>query len=392
MPLTPNQNSNTPEGGRSSGSDPASRNCNRGDCATLSSEGVGALVVKQVEQWFKVCARPFPWRTNRTPWRSLVSEYMLQQTQAARVAERFERVMASFPTPSHMASADPEALHAHWQGLGYYSRARNLHAAATRIAEQFDGKVPLDVDTLRTLPGVGPCTAGSIASIVGGHRAAMVDGNIRRVLCRLSGDGAPVGDAALESRTWDRAQQWVDHAGDPALANEGVMELGATVCLPRKPACGDCPVSRSCIAFQEDRVHACPKPKQQVKRKTEQLVALLVQRGPSVLLAPPPEQGRFLGTWRPPLIEVQVGASGSAMAKAAADSMEGIEDVRQVGAIEHVLTHRSLQVHVFCASATSGARLAGRSGKGAGRIWADPENPGVPLSSLARRILALHVQ
>ena len=339
-----------------------------------------ATLAKRIETWFNANARDLPWRHNRDAWSALVSELMLQQTQAARVAERFDAVMRAFPTPHAMAAAPIDALLLHWQGLGYYRRARNLHAAATHIVDVLDGRTPDDATSLRTLPGVGRYTAGSIASIAGNHREPIVDGNVRRVLCRVHGDDARVGDTALEARTWSRATELVQACTSPSACNEGLMELGATICTPRRPRCQECPLASCCKAGQTGHPETCPTPKAAAARPVECVTCTAVIRGDTVLLEQRPADGRWASTWQ---VHTHIASSPD-------DGMDalpaGVDTPTQVAAFDHILTHRHLQVRVFMAEAITGARLAA-----GGRRWVDLEAPDVPLSSLMDKVLS-HVR
>ena len=334
-----------------------------------------------IETWFAANARVLPWRSNRTPWRAFVSEIMLQQTQAARVAERFDAVMDEFPTPKAMALAPLDALLMHWQGLGYYRRARSLHAASKQIVEEFKGRTPEDAAALQTLPGIGRYSAGAIASIAGGRREAIVDGNVRRVLSRLHGDDAPAGDRALEERTWQRAQLLVNSCTDPSVCNEGLMELGALVCTPRKPNCKACPLASLCTAHRSGDPASYPGPRVARPKAVEHVHALVIARSGRVLLERRPASGRWAGTWQPPTL-VLTRAVGPAMVARQLDLTSDTVDAVMCGSFEHVLTHRRLLVRVVHAQAVPGARLAGKN-----RQWVDPNAPDVPVSSLVERVL-----
>ncbi len=332
---------------------------------------------QRIEAWFAANARDLPWRHQRTPWTALVSEIMLQQTQAARVAERYPALIAEFPTPQAMADAPVERLLEHWQGLGYYRRARSLHAAACMIVEQFHGETPTHVDDLLQLPGIGRYSAGSIASIAGGHRAPIVDGNVRRVLARLNADDAANGDKALDERCWARADALVRAAADPGAFNEGLMEFGATVCTPKRPHCDTCPLANHCAAHTAGTPEAFPRPKPAKPVPVEHVHALLLQRGDQVLLEQCPEGERWAGMWHP-LMHVTSEPLPMAHAKAAFD----VPKVKHIEHFTHTLTHRRLEVQVFQAMAPKGRRIANTT-----RKWCDPANPCVPVSSLGRKIL-----
>jgi A/G-specific adenine glycosylase len=215
--------------------------------------------------WFHTHRRPLPWRTprgvRRDPWQTLVSEVMSQQTRLEVVVPRFIEWMAQFPTPAHLAQASEQEVLAAWAGMGYYSRARNLQKAAQAVAER---GWPSDHAGFLALPGVGPYTAAALASLCCGEQVPMIDGNVLRVLSRVHALGqdlrSGVGKRLLESL----AQEWIK-GGDAGEINEATMELGALVCLPKNPKCGECPLSETCKACTQGDPERFPQP----KRKTE---------------------------------------------------------------------------------------------------------------------------
>ncbi|MHC4652819.1 MAG: A/G-specific adenine glycosylase [Planctomycetota bacterium] len=211
-----------------------------------------AEIVAALCAWFRREARDLPWRRRRTGYTALVSEAMLQQTQVARVVERYRAFVRRFPNVRRLAKAREQAVLAEWQGMGYYRRARNLHAAAKMIVGEFGGRVPRTADQLRTLPGVGRYTAASIASIVYGERTPLVDGNVQRVLARLDVKSGRAQDPQLVKWAWERTGQLVALAESPGSLNEGLMELGAVVCTPRNPTCETCPVAERDSFAAED--------------------------------------------------------------------------------------------------------------------------------------------
>ncbi|MFG0315432.1 MAG: A/G-specific adenine glycosylase, partial [Phycisphaerales bacterium] len=197
-----------------------------------------AALTRALEAWFRASARELPWRTDtRDPYRSLVSELMLQQTQVSRVIEKFGPFLERFPTVEALAAAPEDDVLAAWSGLGYYRRARLLHACAKAIVEHHDGVVPDSLDDLLELPGIGRYTAGAIASMVFGQRAPIVDGNVARVLLRVHNKPVPQTEKTTIDWAWQRAEELVGACDDPAVFNEAMMELGATVCVPKGPRC-----------------------------------------------------------------------------------------------------------------------------------------------------------
>src|SRR4051794_17880307 len=216
--------------------------------------GVPTTFARRLLRWYDRCRRDLPWRPQRTassarvsPYHVLVSEAMLQQTQVATVVPYFKRFIARFPTLASLASADEQEVLRLWQGLGYYSRARNLRAAARRVVEEFGGRLPQDVEQLRSFPGIGRYTAGAVASIAFGRRAPILDGNVIRVLCRLDQVTADPQDKQTQALLWRRAEEIMPKSR-PGDFNSAMMELGALVCTPRSPQCLLCPVREHCEA------------------------------------------------------------------------------------------------------------------------------------------------
>ncbi len=305
-------------------------------------------VARAVEEWFATSARPLPWRTDpRDPWRSFVSEAMLQQTQVARVLEKFEPFLQQFPTPAALADADEDSVLAAWQGLGYYRRARNLQSAARAIVNDHAGRVPEDPAALRALAGVGRYTAGAIASIVFGQPEPIVDGNVVRVLVRLGGKEMRAGDRATEAWAWERAAELAEACDDPALLNEGLMELGATVCTPRAPRCGDCPVRGACSAAAGGDPEAYPLPKTPAKKSDVHHAVVVVRDAAGrVLLEKRPEKGLWAGMWQPVGVESPVSAPGAGdLAREL-----GAEGAERMAGLVHETSHRTVRLSVWWAT------------------------------------------
>jgi len=196
---------------------------------------------RKLSSWFKHRGRALPWRATRDPYRILVSELMLQQTQVSRVLGYYDRFLARYPTLDALAAAKPKQVREAWEGLGYYARARNLHALARSVVADCTGTMPQTVDELRALPGVGPYTAGAVASFAYEQRAAAVDTNVARVIRRV------FSPRASNRRTWEIAESILPRAGRAVWThNQSIMELGALVCVARRPKCGICPVRTEC--------------------------------------------------------------------------------------------------------------------------------------------------
>jgi A/G-specific adenine glycosylase len=353
--------------------------------------------------WFEASHRPLPWRTDmtagdgqrggpmRNAYHALVAEAMLQQTQVSRVVEYLARFIERFPTVQALAAAQEAEVLAMWAGLGYYRRARLLHAAAKAIVEDHGGRVPETVEALRALPGVGAYTAGSIASIVFYQRAALVDGNVQRVVQRLEGDASTGKEAT--ARAWARAEALVRAADESASGasgarsarfarlNEGLMELGALVCTPppSTPACLHCPLGPShadvCVAQQRGLVGQIPPPKAAAAVKALHAVTVVLLRagsggeGPSILLEQRPASGLWAGLWQAPTIEQAAKFSQRGQAIAAdLCAMRGGDraTLRHITSVTHVLTHRRVQTEVYAAHAVACVRKTRRSSGGSG--------------------------
>jgi A/G-specific adenine glycosylase len=260
--------------------------------------------------WFSANARDLPWRCIeadtglRDPYRSLVSELMLQQTQVSRVLEKFEPFMERFPTVQALADADEQEVLAAWSGLGYYRRARLLHGAAQDITNRFDGILPRTVDELMSITGIGRYTAGAIASIVFHEPAPLVDGNVSRVLMRLRGDERAPSDKGAIRKNWEDAGQIASAASSPAMTNEGLMELGALVCTPKSPRCDTCTLAEHCQARKQGLQDRIPAPKKAPSRSRVYHTALVAcDESGRVLAERRTSKGLWASMWQAPTVE-----------------------------------------------------------------------------------------
>lgn len=258
-------------------------------------------VSRAILEWYAENGRTdLPWQVDRNPYRVWVSEIMLQQTQVATVIPYFEQFMARFPDVASLACAPEDDVLHHWSGLGYYARARNLHKAAKQICEQHDGLFPENFDQLLALPGIGRSTAGAVLAQACGQRHAILDGNVKRVLARYHAiDGWP-GKASVQERLWAYAEQ---HTPDSHLVDytQGIMDFGATLCRRSKPDCQLCPLSSSCMAYQQGRVSELPtpRPKKNMPVKSARMLILL-NADNQVLLEKRPPSGIWGGLWSLP--------------------------------------------------------------------------------------------
>lgn len=318
-----------------------------------SEPSVGAPSIgSAIAPWFLDSARDLPWRRERTGYRALVSEAMLQQTQVDRVVPAFERFMKRFPTVQALAGASEEDVVAAWQGLGYYRRARMLHAAAHMIVAEFGGEVPACAEALRSLPGVGRYTAGAISSIVFGASEPIVDGNIARVFARLAMHPGTPGEPGFDAWCWSQAEEVVASTPDPGIVNEGLMELGATVCTRHEPRCEDCPLRDACLARAEGDPAAIPPPRRAAARKCIHHHSVLITRiGPDskleeTLLVRRGARGLWSGMWEPPTCESTEILEPGEVSRGLPATVSGL---CRVACFEHRTTHRDVVFHVHVA-------------------------------------------
>jgi A/G-specific adenine glycosylase len=296
--------------------------------------------------WFDISGRhDLPWQHPRTPYRVWLSEIMLQQTQVRVVIPYFERFVTALPDVAALAAAELDTVLALWSGLGYYARARNLHAAARACAERHDGELPRDFDALVALPGIGRSTAGAILSQAWGDRHAILDGNVKRVLCRYHGvDGWP-GQPAVEKKLWSLAEHHVQsrHLPDARLPDytQAQMDFGATLCTRFDPACVLCPLQEDCVALTTGRVAELPTPKPgKPLPERSTFVLLLRDAQDRVLLQRRPPTGVWASLWSLPQSEAHEDARAWFETHVTGDYDGG----EALDAIDHGFTHYHLRL------------------------------------------------
>lgn len=291
-----------------------------------------------------------PWQGTRDPYRIWLSEVMLQQTQVSAVIPYYQRFLSEFPDVAALAAASEESVLRLWSGLGYYARGRNLHAAAKRVAAL--GAFPRDPEAIAELPGIGRSTAAAIAAFAFGRSGAILDGNVKRVFARRFG---VVGEKAQ----WALAEQLVP-SRDIRAYTQGLMDLGATVCVRRNPACGRCPLARACVARLENRIGELPAPRKRKALPVRRATWLVMLHRGEVLLERRPAPGLWGGLWTFP-----EGASGSG-ARAGNEKRFGctIAAERRLPRVTHGFTHFQLEAQPVRLDISG---LASRAG--AGRVW-----------------------
>ncbi len=303
--------------------------------------------------------RDLPWQGTRNPYRIWLSEVMLQQTQVAVVIPYYERFLARYPDIHALARASEEEVLALWSGLGYYARGRNLHAAAREIAQQ--GRFPDTQQRISELPGVGRSTAAAIAVFAFGRRAAILDGNVKRVLARCFGIEGWPGKKSIEQKLWKLAER-LSPQRDIRIYTQALMDLGATVCTKRQPRCGDCPVRRSCVARRQGRTHELPAPRPKKEIPVRQATWLVLLKSGEVLLERRPGSGLWGGLWTFPETD---GKDLAAHCRRALGCE--VASMRKLEPLEHGFSHFRLRVRpVLC---EVGRILP--SAEAPGRLWID---------------------
>ncbi len=297
--------------------------------------------------WYQANRRDLPWRETSDPYCVWLSEVILQQTRVAQGMGYYHRFMERFPTVAELATAELDEVLKLWQGLGYYSRARNLHAAAKVVAERYSGRFPADYGALRALPGVGDYTASAVASIAFGLPCAVVDGNVQRVLARVFGIDLPVDGAQGKRAFAVQAQALLDPLR-PGLSNQALMEFGALQCVPKNPDCGGCVLGALCVARRQGAVERLPVKKQKAAVKTRWFNYLVISDGERVLLSQRVDKDIWRGLWEFPLIEGGRALDYAELASEAefGELMDGAGGIALCGSRAmppHLLSHREIR-------------------------------------------------
>lgn len=296
---------------------------------------------RQLLRWYQQHGRhDLPWQQEKSPYNVWVSEIMLQQTQVATVIPYYQRFMARFPNVETLALAQADEVLHLWSGLGYYSRARNLHRAAQKLWEEFNGIFPSDLDTVMTLPGIGRSTAGAILALSMDIPHPILDGNVKRVLCRYYGIKRWPGERATEKQLWSLAQKHTPQA-DVADYTQGIMDLGATLCSRGRPDCEDCPVSTGCVAYQQDLQRELPRKKPKKPLPVKQTIFTMIESPQGeLLLEKRPPAGIWGGLWSFPECP-----PGRDISDWVGDTFGyRVKSIAQEPGIRHTFTHFHLEI------------------------------------------------
>lgn len=302
-------------------------------------------IATQLIHWHREYGRHhLPWQGNRDPYAIWLSEIMLQQTQVNTVIPYYVRFMQAFPTISSLAQSPLDAVLALWSGLGYYSRARNLHQTARILMQDYHGQFPGTRAAIQQLPGIGRSTAAAIAVFAYGKREAILDGNVKRVFTRYFGIAGYPGESKTQNLLWSRAEELLPvyyHAGQIETYTQALMDLGATVCTRRSPLCEICPLQQHCVAFKENRVNQLPTTKLRKPLPKKETIFLMLIQDQKLLLEKRPPSGIWGELWCPPEIEIGVDAAVYCQSYLGIRVQSSIE----LPVLDHQFTHYKLRIH-----------------------------------------------
>jgi A/G-specific adenine glycosylase len=360
-------------------------------------------IVRRLLKWFAQNARDLPWRRTRDPYAIWVSEIMLQQTQVKTVLPYWERWLRALPDLAALARAKPQTLHKLWEGLGYYTRVRNLQRAAQLILARHGGRFPHAFEDVLALPGIGRYTAGAICSIAFNQPKPILDGNVVRVLTRCYGIAGDPRERTTNARLWQLAEELVKHAAKTeastssappasrftlhasrrcAQLNESLMELGALVCTPRQPQCGVCPIAKHCVAYQQDRVHELPGLPRRARTTPRRFAAFIIQQGGRLLVRQRAAGVVNAHLWEFPNLELTPTCTDL---KRAARSTLGVrpETIEPLCMIKHSITRYRITLEAYRVTMRLSARIPPTKGQWLGRRHLDK----LAFASAHKRIL-----
>ena len=349
--------------------------------STFSASAVAARLAR----WYRRNRRDLPWRRARDPYRIWLSEVMLQQTRVATVIPYYRRFLRRFPTLAALSGAEVEEVLSLWSGLGYYRRARGLHAAAREVMRRHGGRLPGDPAALRALPGIGDYTAGAVASIAFGRPEPALDGNARRVLARLLGLRGPV-EAAVNRREMEEAARALLESAPPGEITQGLMELGAMICEPSRPRCPACPLRRDCRARAGGRETMVPESRPGRRPEIhEAAVALIRSRGRFLMIRRPTGEALMGGLWELPGTFVPPGGNAVELLARVGRQRLGvpIRVKERTASLRQTITYRRIRLDAYRAVLAEPA-VTGRSVR-----WVAPrELASLPHASATRRLLS----
>jgi A/G-specific adenine glycosylase len=342
-------------------------------------------IATRLLDWYQHNGRVLPWRIQTSPYSTWVSEIMLQQTRVETVIPYFQRWMARFPNVHSLAQASEEEVLRYWEGLGYYSRARNLHAAAGEIVQKYDGFMPANRHELEKMPGIGRYTAAAIASIAFGMDEVALDGNVRRVLARLFDVSLPSRSSEAAKLFWEIAEAILPH-GQAGDFNQAMMDLGALICTPRRPWCTKCPLNELCRAYQLGLQESRPVTSTRPEIPHYDVTAAVVQRDGEFLIARRPSEGLLGGMWEFPGGKQEPGEDLEACLRREIKEEMGVDItiLAPFGIYKHAYTHFRVTLHAFLCRLNAGEPRALEASQIAWVVSNDLAN--YPMGKLDRQI------
>ena len=343
------------------------------------------MISKPLLDWYALNARQLPWRDHPDPYAIWISEIMLQQTRVETVIDYFNRWMHVFPDVDRLANSTEQEVLKQWEGLGYYSRARNIHKAAKILQAEYNSRLPADPQILQTLPGIGRYTAAAISSIAFKLDVAALDGNIRRILSRVFDVDLPIRTPAAEKIFWALADQQLP-AGKAGDYNQALMDLGATICLPGKPRCLLCPIQQHCLAFERGVQELRPVMPEKKPLPHHIVTAAILQKENRILLAQRPKNGLLGGLWEFPGGKQEENESlEEALQREIKEELDceiQVED--HFGEYQHAYTHFRVTLHAFFCHIIKGVPRAVEASQ---LVWCDVhELTNYPMGKIDRQI------
>ncbi len=315
------------------------------------------MLAQQLIEWYRASHRQLPWRETSNPYEIWVSEIMLQQTQVATVLPYYQRFLAAYPTIQALAEASLDEVLKKWEGLGYYARARNLHKAAKKVIEVHQGIFPTAFEDILDLPGIGQSTAGAISTFAIRKPYPILDGNVKRVLSRLKGIDQPIQEPIVLEQLWQASQSLLPQDVQDAYDfNQALMELGATLCMPKKPLCLQCPWQETCQAFLQHRQDEIPV-KQPPKKTPHYTIGVgVIWKENDVLIALRPEAGLLGGLWEFPGGKCRDNESLKACVQREVEEETGLKVTvgAKITSVKHAYTHFKITLHAFDCRYVSG--------------------------------------
>lgn len=295
-----------------------------------------------ITEWYRQNARNLPWRQTNDPYFIWLSEVILQQTRVDQGINYYYKFIEAFPTVHHLAKAEEQEVLKLWQGLGYYSRARNLHTAAQHVVNHFEGNFPNNFEDIKGLKGVGDYTAAAIASFAFQLPYAVVDGNVYRLLSRYFGEATPI-DSSKGKKLFSALAQAFLPESDPETYNQALMEMGAIMCTPKKPNCADCPLNESCISLREGSTSELPVKSKKTKTRNRYFNYLIPENSESIILKQRAEKDIWANMFEPPLIETTEPVSSVEIESSLPPSLTGCILPQLSAEYKHILSHQ----HIF---------------------------------------------